>query len=200
MFRYDYKLTLTGLVLALFTLPLFVMSQQLMSPIDTTIIETADVTGDGTVDTVAFHIMAKNFKSPFHWTLSIQSNGQTIFYKAENDSDIDQFFNDEGYVGNCKGYKDCKKRWYFFEFVPLFLVNPKDFTKLNEKDIIQFAKPYLTDSCGVSPRQAKRIIHEIAVNVKSGRFTLLNYLPGPGYGPIWIFVSDLKRFIPIWDD
>ena len=41
------------------------------------------------------------------------SSGSVLFRSEHDDRNLDQFFGDEGYVDDCKGYDSCKNKWYF---------------------------------------------------------------------------------------
>ncbi len=178
----------------------FAMSQSYPRMIDTTLVSVADFNGDAKSDTVILRVMGEKMESPFKWSLTIRSMGQTLFFRTRTDSAIDGFFADEGYVGNCKGYLECKRRWYFHDFLPLFLVAPKEFLTLKESEVADYAKQFLVDSCNISVQQVPKVAKEIVRQVSSGRYTLINFPVGPGFGPVWVYVNRLKRFIPIWDD
>jgi hypothetical protein len=178
----------------------FINSQSLAQAIDTTLVRIAHFTGHGNKDTVRFHFVGCSMESPFKWSLTIRSSGRTIFYQTENDSSIDKFFAAKGYVGNCNDYLSCKRRWYFDAFLPLFLVAPKNFIGLKESEVIENAKQFLVDSCQVPTKEIIKIAHEIVSLIKTGRCALINFPVGPGFGPVWIYVNRLKRFVPIWYD
>jgi hypothetical protein len=181
------------------------LSQQRSAPVDSTLVAMADFTGNGIADTVSFHVIADSLWSPFSWTLAISSSGRSIFLGAENDSSFDRFFADKGFVGNCTGYADCKKHWYFTDFLRLLLVSPDDSSfaseKLSEMQVDQFATPYLIDSCMLSSADAKLIVREIFSKLTPRRITLITYPPYPASsGPVWMYVPRLARFVPIWNE
>lgn len=68
-----------------------------------------DLTGNGSNGKVILHLSAKNFMSPFTWKLSVISEGQEVYSYGSNDTKIDKFFKDDGYVEDCNDYKSCKK-------------------------------------------------------------------------------------------
>jgi hypothetical protein len=191
-----------AIVITIVAMSSLAIGQTFTPSIDATLKTTADVTGDGLADTVVFHILGDSLSAPFSWTLSIYSSGQTIFQYAQNDSAINEFVGEPAYVGNCSNYFECKQRWYFHDFLPLFLVAERDnfLSTLTKTRVAQLAAPYLVDSCGVHSDQVDSLLDDIMLELKSRRFTLLNHPVGPGYGPLWIFVTRIRRFVPIWDD
>jgi len=61
-------------------------------------------------DTITLRVTGKDFHSPFTWTLTISSLGETVLSHTQSDKNIDEFFGDDDHVGGCKGYVECKSR------------------------------------------------------------------------------------------
>ncbi len=84
--------------------------------IDRTFSATGDVTGDGVPEVLTIHITGESMRSPFKWTFTITNSGGATIYSVERDDTwLNKFFGDKGYVGNCADYVDCKQQYYFHD-------------------------------------------------------------------------------------
>lgn len=86
--------------------------------IDRVFEKSGDVTGDGVPEKINIHITAASIMAPFTWNVTITNMSGSIIFKAErNDAWLNDFFNDQGYMQNCAGYKACKEL-YYFTYIP----------------------------------------------------------------------------------
>ena len=86
--------------------------------VDEVITRNIDITGDGVPENIKLHIKGKSFKHPFVWTLDIFSGETNIFKHESDDTWLDKFFHDEGYVSDeCNGYLECKRQYYFHDIL-----------------------------------------------------------------------------------
>jgi hypothetical protein len=96
------------LTLALVCLPAFSQG------IDRRFSYTADLTGDGHNESVVLAIRGVAIDKPFTWSLTVTDQKNHVLYKTEqDDSWIDKFFGEEGYMIQCSTYEQCKRRYYF---------------------------------------------------------------------------------------
>ena len=99
------------LTLALVSLPVFSQG------IDRRFEYTADLTGDGHNERVVLAIYGVAMDKPFTWSLAVIDQEDRVLYKTEKDDTwLDKFFGEEGYMSpRCANYDQCKRRYYFEE-------------------------------------------------------------------------------------
>ena len=78
--------------------------------------QTEFVSGGG-IETITLEINAPSFNAPFIWSVTIENTSGILFSVERNDAWLDSFFENNEYVTNCNGYKECKEKWYFNELV-----------------------------------------------------------------------------------
>lgn len=171
-----------------------------IAPVDKKIVRKVDVTGDGKPDTITLRVMGKDSYSPFTWTLTISSLGETVLFHTRNDKNIDGFFGDQDYVGNCKGYQECKSKWYYKDLLSILIV-PKSGYELKgimpEIDVV--AGKYLADGLGIKGERAKAIITNIKNRLQKGHAIVISIPDTPATGnPIMVFAPEVRRFVEIY--
>ncbi|MGA3287623.1 MAG: hypothetical protein ABSD46_09365 [Bacteroidota bacterium] len=174
---------------------------------DTTLIRVADYTGDGILDTAILHITGINFISPLSWGYDLWSKGQIVFhYEASDDSTSDRFYADSNYVGHCRDYINCKKK-FFFQELGLNIDSSTypadwiaDFMKSEKWDAITYQ--YIVDSCGITDnKEAEFIVDSIASVIRTKKPKLISFLESAVMqGSAMIFVKRFNRFVPVYHE
>jgi hypothetical protein len=172
--------------------------------VDKVIIRNVDITGDGKPDTITLRVTGKDMFSPLKWTLTISSLGETVLSHTSDDKDkhIDGFFRDEGYVGECKGYLECKSKWYFKDLLSILIV-PKTGYHLGGimPGIEEVAGQYLAKRFGVRGEKAKAIISDIKTRLGKGQAIMISIPDTPAISdPIMVFSPQVRRFVEIYQD
>jgi hypothetical protein len=168
-----------------------------------------NVTDNGRDDHVILLIKAKDWNYPVTWTLEVESNSKNIFTYTRNDSDIDRFLSNDGFVGNvcsdhswcvCKDYLSCKKYYYSERFLDLILSNkepsqPMDKTRSPAKELIpEVEKELGLHDIGENNLEkiAERVVSDwlakklLALHVPDSPVTLHGY---------FIYVKEINGFI-----
>jgi hypothetical protein len=174
---------------------------------DTTLNRVADYTGDGILDTAILHITGKSFSSPFSWVYDLKSNGQIVYhYEASDDSTSDKFYADSNYVGHCKDYASCKKK-FFFQELGLIIdssMYPADWVAdcLKNENLGNLTYHYIIDSCGITDKkEAKVIVDSIASVIRNTKPKLISFLESAVMqGSSMIFVKRFNRFVPVYHE
>jgi hypothetical protein len=114
-------------VISVFLLPLTCAPPSVFSQtkdnVDQRIEKHIDVTGDGIDDDIVLHIKGESWNKPFKWILTISSKGKKIFEHKSDDTWLDAFFNDKGYVNDtCASYLECKKQYYSNDLMKYLIV------------------------------------------------------------------------------
>lgn len=172
--------------------------------IDTVLVRSLDVTGDGKADIISLHIMARNLASPFSWTLSINSQGNRIYTLSGDDSRIDTLFHDEGYVPGCRGYLECKKKYYFHDILD-GLEAPYDSNGILDRSqsntLYSVGKEYLEACCAIKGSDADAILSRMEGRLRNGNAVVIAVPTSPmTYEHPMMFVPEVNRFIPIYID
>jgi len=156
------------------------------SPVDEEIVKRMDVTGDGLDDEIRINIKGENWNKPFKWTLTIAAREKIVFTHSSDDTWLDKFFNDKGYVpGGCKTYLECKKEYYLTDLPGnLFsktdlAVNSYVYDRKNAGSLYAVAKAELTGKFGLSAKNAGKTIEWMVNRLKMGQVQVLNVPRSP---------------------
>jgi hypothetical protein len=160
--------------------------------------------------TLNLQITGTGLKAPFHWVVTVTgSSGSVLFRIEHDDSSLDALFGHARiphYIGDCKGYEDCKKKWYF-EDLPEEVAraitiedqsnHPVD--RHSHAVLVQEAGPFLREQ-GLSAERRKDVIDEMLA-MRAGRFDSLSLPPDPIVaGPSYMYVPSLGYFVPYWQE
>lgn len=145
------------------------------SSIDSRLVEVVDVTGDGEGDEISVRLRAKDILSPFSWELSINSRDHILLKHESDDTWMNSFFGEPGYMGGCAGYIECKQKYYFNDLiknivVPYSMVNIDGI--VDAKSIYPIASKYLQEN-SISAVQIERIIPDLQARIKAERAVFL---------------------------
>jgi hypothetical protein len=151
--------------------------------VDQTIVKHLDVTGDGIADDLVLHIKGESWNKPLKWSLTIISKGKNIFEHKSDDTWLDNFFNDRGYVNKpCSTYLECKKQYYLHDLLDDLVVktdlsqNMYAFDKSNKESIHFVAKKELMTTFKLSESEAIKTIDWMIIKLKTGNRPVL-YVP-----------------------
>ena len=170
--------------------------------IDTVLVRSLDVTGDGKADTISLHLTAESLVSPFSWTLSINSQGSQIYTLSGNDSRIDTNFHDEGYVDDCRGYLECKEKYYFHDILDGLEVpyNPdRILDRSHSNTLYSVGGEYLEVCCAIKGSDADTILSRMEARLRNGSAVVIVVPTSPmTYEHPMMFVPEVNRFVPIY--
>jgi hypothetical protein len=176
-------------------------SNQASESIDKTIIREVDLTRDGRPEKIVLHVVGKDIKSPFSWTLEVFSKGKRIFYKAENESpEFDELFSHPEYLSDCKDYESCKREWHFNGILRKFLrpFDQYDSDRMRGKPPGPWTsyddiRKMIVDLKKASLAQAQKIVDKLKLEMENGRVIGIDmdiFLYIYGRCAIWIPVID----------
>lgn len=175
--------------------------------VDETIQKQIDVTGDGIHDDVILNIKGEGWNKPFKWTLTIVSKGKTIFEHKSDDSWLDAFFSEKGYVNDmCASYLECKKQFYLHDLINGLIVktdlspNIHAYDKSNSGSIHFIAKKELMAKLHLSEAEAIKTIDWMINKLKTKETPVL-YVP---ISPVQsefprMYVDRVGHFVTIYE-
>lgn len=175
--------------------------------VDDVLTKDIDVTGDGVPDQIRLHIKGKSFKHPFLWTLVIFSGVKKIFEYKSDDTWLDAFFNDEGYINEeCRGYLECKRQYYYHDILDRLViitdlsVNPHSLEESNSGSIHYVARKHLKEKFNVTDDEATKIIQGMIDKIKSGKTPLL-YVPISAVQDNFpmMYVKEVGQFVRVYE-
>jgi hypothetical protein len=173
--------------------------------VDRIFTEHGDFTRTGKKDTITIHITGASIKSPFTWDLKVQdSSGKTIFFVKRDDSWLDKFYADKGYVDNCSDYMACKQKYYFSD-LPNQVFNGLKLSdhnwKMSEyllKNLRDTVKTFLKEE-HVEDKRVQVAIHEMHQTLTSGSFAVLELPVSTVQSePPRIWVKSVGMFVPFY--
>ena len=160
----------------------------------------------GGIETITLKITAKSFNSPFHWSVSIANNTGTLFSAYRDDTWLDGFFGDDGYIEGCKGYAECKKKWYFNDLVASVLGAGtsvgSSMKRREDWELISLdnnSQQYLLEK-GLPVDRIKQIQTEMKMSLSSGFSQFVIPISPVQDDSIYMYVKSLNYFVPYWND
>jgi hypothetical protein len=155
--------------------------------------------------TITYRVTGAAFNAPFRWSLTVtDSKGSSLFQVEHDDRDRDEFFGDDGYMSGCKGYEECKSKWYFSELPRAAAEALRVVDHLSEvvqtwqRDALVHQATEFLKRKPMSEDRRDVVIHEMQLLI-SGRFDRL-YMPA---NPLteessFMYVPSLGYFVPYW--
>ncbi len=166
--------------------------------LDSVMVKYLDLSNRDEKEIVKYHLKVKDWSQPVEWSFIILSGNDTLLIKYSDETQIDKFFNDILYLGNCSGYLDCKMRWYLNSIMDFKVesFNPNDskislFRKVSKNFVKTFGKNkeeadqnYRSFWEYYSDKEMKAIYFRLA---PEGRST-----------PLLVFHPELNILVPIY--
>lgn len=175
-------------------------------PVNFAKVQQKDFVRGGGTETITLKITAKSFNSPFVWSVSVTNKTGTLFFVSRDDAWLDRFFGDDGYVQACKGYVDCKKKWYFHDLVDSVLtaassVSPSSnpTASWEQNSMTSLSEAYLLKK-GVAASRIKPIQIEMKKNLSSGYSRFIIPLTPVQDDASYMYVKSLNYFVPYLND
>jgi hypothetical protein len=191
-------------ILILFSLVIFPINLSAKAKIDAgsidkQLVKIVDVTGNGKQDKIILHLKAKNIKAPFLWTLTIMSEGKPIYSYSSDDTWLNGFFESVNYVGDCKDYISCKKKYYYHDILNGIVETDNKSTDVEgilDKSVSNTLYPLgqeqLKECCNITGEQAELILKKLEAKFRSGKAITVNIPVSPVEGhPPLIFVPEI---------
>ncbi len=155
---------------------------------------------------VELHVKASDFDSLFTWMLIIRSKGKVIYQYSESDPGLESRFQEEVLEG--KQYTNIKYKFFFTDFAEFVAgsdirVGDRDllFNKEYKGSVYVVARHYLTDQCKLDDKAADRIVEDLVVKLKSRKAVIIFHtIKGFDSTLPMVFVSDVQKFIPIYNE
>lgn len=190
------KISILLVVASVMSSPVFASDAPIA--INSTITKELDLTHDGKPEKVIYSCTGKSIKDPVVWSISIVSDGKTIYSETGDGAKTDECFTDEAYVSDCTGYEACRYKWYTEDLLDLFLAKlspeynrPTPFKKLESVLLRNKA----------TKKEATSIVANLRNGIKEGKAYGINKDPSPvTYGPIAVWVPRLNKFVEVWDE
>lgn len=184
--------------------PGFVMSEE---SVDQMIVKHIDVTGDGIGDDIILNIKGENWNKPFKWMLTISAKGKIIFKHTSDDTWLDKFFNDRGYVNEtCKLYLECKKQYYLKDLPDHLIIktdlsqNNHAYDKSNPGSVHFAAKKELTKTLKLSEAEATKTVEWMTKKLKTGQVPVLYVPKSPVQSEFpKMYVDKVGQFVTIYE-
>lgn len=177
------------------------------SRIDRTFTAKGNVTGDEVPEILTIHITGTSLEAPFNWTVTIADvNGKTIYTVDRDDSWMDKFFRDKGYVIGCSDYASCKERYYFHDIPNAVFASIKpsrtawsldEFKMLNLRDTVS---AYLTQHGASTETISAAIVEMRTILQKPGFHTLEVPVSAVKSSAPMIWVPSVKAFVPYYQE
>ena len=160
----------------------------------------------GGLEAVTLEIKAASFASPFTWSISVSNATGVLFSVTRDDAWLDGNFGEPGYVLDCHGYTDCKRKWYFSDLIKAFEESARPAVPRKvppeswEIQTLQsLASDYLSEE-NVTPEAITIAIMEMRESLMSGSPRLVVPLTPVIDDSHFMYVRSLNRFVPYWDD
>jgi hypothetical protein len=176
-------------------------------PIDEKMMKAVDLTGDGRPEKIILTIKAEDISKPVRWSLTILSADKVLLRHSRDDSKIDSFFEDSGYVVDCTGYAECKRKWYYKDILNSLIVPANRYNlegvldKKQTNTLYPVGRAYLAECCGIGPKQADPILAKIEKRIRSGKAVMITIPDTPvTNGILLTFCAEVGRFIPVYKD
>jgi hypothetical protein len=177
-------------------------------PIDEVLTKEADLTGDGKPEKIFLHLRAADMRSPFSWTLTINSGDAEIYRYASDDGWLNEFFGDEGYVLGCTGYIECKRKYYFHDLIEGFVLTGGTSYDANgvtdrshSNTLYPLGMKQLEECCNVDKQTAERILGRVEKRLRDKTAVILDIPISPvKSNPPLIFVPEIERFIRFYEE
>ena len=199
------------MTLRAFPIILFILSGcalAMAQPINDELVRNIDLTGDGKPERISLILKAKDITKPMQWSLTITSNEKVLLTQSHDDSAIDSFFNDFRYVGNCTGYSECKRKWYYKDILETLVVPRTGYDvegildKKQSNTLYPLGRTYLANCCSITSKRADDILSEVEKRIRGGRAVMIVMpdTPAAANGPLMTFCGEVDRFIPVYED
>ena len=154
---------------------------------------------------VALKVQGDSFEDPFKWTMTVTDVAGKVLLQASGDGDaIDKNFSDDSYVGGCKGYDACKRKWYF-EDLPKTVPQSAHYIKKGEgmslpdwrvQTLKKLAGDYLKAK-GLKDSARDDAIQEMLDLLNQGGYAAFSPAVGPREdGTVYMYVPSLGYFVP----
>lgn len=167
--------------------------------INSTVTKELDLTYDGKPERVIYSCTGKSINDPVVWSISIISDGKTIYSEKGDGSKTDGCFRDEGYVSDCTGYEGCKYKWYTEDLLDLFLA--KLSPEYDRSTPFKKLESALVRKNKATKKEAASIVANLRKGIQEGKAYGINKNPSPvTYGPIAVWVPGMNRFVEVWDE
>lgn len=186
MFKMTYKI----IILFLLLISILFAATDVADKIDTTIITTIDITGNGQDDSISCHLTGDSWKKPITVAYRVICDNSEILSETKCEKGLDEGFKNDEFPKWCdKGYEICKKKWYLKEMHKQIveIVKPGDekrkqlFDTTSSASIPGFVQPMYIDSLGYSKNKAAIKAKELVANLQKRDFVLLVLPPHPVY-------------------
>ena len=153
---------------------------------------------------ITLRIIGESFTSPFKWSIIISNSTGTLFSIEHDDEGWDD--NDDGYGGECKGYTECKRQWYFHD-LPGFLKNSIkniDHTVRPveewEVDVLKLLAGEFLKKKRMNPSRRSAVIKEMLDLLPTQYLRFCPPLHPEQNDACYMYVPSLGYFVPYWDD
>ena len=156
---------------------------------------------------ISYRVRGQSLSSPFIWTVDVHGANGVVYSITRNDEWMDKLFADEGYSHGCKGYLDCKKKWYFEE-LPSNIRKAIHQSPLKENKVEEWeldamntlATEFLRSKQLDSKRRA-RVLVEMEDLLRKGGYTSISVPISPVQDDSSLmYVPSLGYFVPYWND
>lgn len=177
-----------------------------LAAVNETISREVDVIGDGTRELILLNLLGESWEKPFKWTLTIKAKGRVIFEYQSDDTWLDAFFAEEGYIQGCADYLSCKKKYYEEDILKWLVIvtdlshNKHTFERSNPGSIHVVARTELVEKYRLSESRASQIVESMISRLRSGQPPVLYVLISAVQSnfPI-MYVPEVNGFVKVYE-
>jgi hypothetical protein len=174
-------------------------------PVDVTLCREVDFSGDGRQQLVKLRIRGKAWNRGFRWELRIEDGDRLVLRREGNDDRSDELFGQPDYVLGCRGYRDCKTKWYLHDFLPaLTSTRPVSSDSMiyqmsSDNPVFMAAGPFLRKECQLDSARADGVMRRIVKRLQEGKAVILYVPETPVQSEMpLIYVPEVGRFVPVF--
>ena len=136
------------------------------------------------------------------------SKGEQIYGYSNDDTWLDKFFNNKGYVLGCKDYISCKYKYYYHDILDGLVLTGSRWYDVNgildqskTNTLYPLGGKQLRECCNVTGERADAILRKIEDKFRAGKAIVINVPKSPvKSNPPLIFVPEVGRFIEFYEE
>ena len=175
-----------------------------LMPVDEKLTKAQDLTGDGKPDKIILTLKAANNISPMTWNPIIESGGQSVYSYESDDSWLDKFFGEEGYMDRCSGYSQCKARYYYNDIINYLVVPYKmmDVERIaSDESLIEITLQSLKGIKNLPENESIAIIRKIQKRLIDRSAIVISIPKSPvKRNGLMVYCPELATFVTIYEE
>jgi len=168
-----------------------------------TLTRNVDIDGDGVDDLVVLELHGESWKDPFRWSITASVNNTVSLSHDSDDSRIDKFFGESGYVNfTCGEYLTCKKQYYLHDILDGLVktvISPEAYDPNNPASLHFVARKELIETYGLSDEDASEAVDWMAANLKARRLPVIYVPSSPVHSHLpQVYVPQVGKLVTVY--